>query len=87
MFFIHLLYSVDISLFLQFLRRISTVLSQQRTSPLFSCSVTRCDSSLVSFCYSPVYFISRIHLHSGYYYYDHVTIGVLWPSWFTEILI
>ena len=25
-------------------------------------SVKGCDSSLVSFCYSPVYFISRVHI-------------------------
>ena len=24
-------------------------------------------------------------LHYGYYYYDYVVIGVLRPSWFTEI--
>ena len=24
-----------------------------------------------------VYFLSRMQLHSGYYYYDYVTIGVL----------
>ena len=33
-------------------------------------SVTGCDFPLGSFCYSPVYFLSRMHLHSGYYYYD-----------------
>ena len=49
-------------------------------------SVTGCDSSLGSFCYSPVYFLSRMYLHSGYYYYDYVVIGVLRPSSFTEIL-
>ena len=27
-----------------------------------------------------------LHLLSGYYYYDYVVIGVLRPSWFTEIL-
>ena len=46
-------------------------------------SVTGCDSSLGSFCYSPVYFFSRMHLHSGSYYYHYVIIGVLrqgpWP--------
>ena len=40
-------------------------------------SVTGCDSSLGSFCYSPVYFLSRMHLHSGYYYYDYAIFGVL----------
>ena len=40
-------------------------------------SVTGCDSSLESFCYSPVYFLSRMHLHFCYYYYDYVVIGVL----------
>ena len=29
---------------------------------------------------------SFLHLLSGYYYYDYVVIGVLRPSWFTEIL-
>ena len=42
-------------------------------------SVTGCDSSLGSFCYSPVYFLSRMHLHSGY-----VVIGVLRSLWFTD---
>ena len=28
-----------------------------------------CDSYLGSFCYSPVYFLSRIYLYSVYYYY------------------
>ena len=27
-----------------------------------------------------------LHLLSGYYYYDYVVIGVLRPSWFTDIL-
>ena len=27
-----------------------------------------------------------LHLLYGYYYYDFVVIGVLRPSWFTEIL-
>ena len=49
-------------------------------------SVTGCDRSLESFCYSPVYFPSRMHLHSGDYYCDYVVICVLRPSWFTEIL-
>ena len=49
-------------------------------------SVTGCDSSRGSFCYSPVYFLSHMHLHSGYYYYDYVVIGVLRPLWFKEIL-
>ena len=49
-------------------------------------SDTGCDFSLGSFCYSPVYFLWRMHLHSGCYYYDYVVIGVLRPSWFTEIL-
>ena len=42
-------------------------------------SVTGCDSSLRSFCYPPVYFLSRMHLHSGHYYYDYVVRGVLRP--------
>ena len=42
-------------------------------------SATGYDSSLGSFCYSPVYFLSRMHLHSGYYYYDYAVIGVLRP--------
>ena len=42
-------------------------------------SVTGCDSSLGSFCYSPVYFLSRTHLHFGYYYYHFVVIGMLRP--------
>ena len=42
-------------------------------------SVTGCDSSLGSFCHSPVYFLLRMHLHSGYYYYDNVVVGVLRP--------
>ena len=40
-------------------------------------SVKACDSSLGSFCYSPVYFLSHVHLHYAYYYYDYVVIGVL----------
>ena len=49
-----------------------------RSSPVFSPGfllfspdelITGCDSSLGSFCYSPVYFLSRMHLHSGYRYY------------------
>ena len=67
-------------------------------NPLFSCSfagcilfspmawVTGCDSSLGSFFCSPVYFLSRMHVLSCYYYYDYVVIGVLRPSWRTEIL-
>ena len=47
-------------------------------------SVTGCDSSLGRFCYSPVYFISRMRLY--YDYVVNVVIGVLRPSWFTEIL-
>ena len=27
-----------------------------------------------------------MHLHSGYYYYDYVVIGVQRPSWTAEIL-
>ena len=49
-------------------------------------SVTGCDSSLGSFCYSIAYFLLLMHLHSGYYYYDYANIGVLRPSWFTEKL-
>ena len=37
-------------------------------------SVTGRYSMLGSFCYSPVYFVSLMHLHSGYYYYDYVVI-------------
>ena len=41
-------------------------------------------------CYSPVYFFPRMqHLHSGYYCYDYVVIGVLRAPealWFIEIL-
>ena len=43
--------------------------------------VTRC----LGVCFSLVCFISSMHLHSGYYYYDYVVIGVPNPSWFTEI--
>ena len=42
-------------------------------------SVTGYDSSHGSFCYSPVYYLSCMHLHSSYYYYDYVVIGVLRP--------
>ena len=42
-------------------------------------SVTGCDSSLRSFCYFSVCFLSRMHLHLGYYYYNYVVIGVLRP--------
>ena len=49
-------------------------------------SVTGCDFRLGSFCYSSVYFLSGMHLHSGYYYYDYVVIGVLRSSLFNEIL-
>ena len=44
-------------------------------------SVAGCDSSLWSFCYSHVYFLSLMHLHSGYYCYDFVIIGVPRPLW------
>ena len=44
-------------------------------------SLTGCDSLFGSFCYSPVYFLSRMHLHFGYYYYNYVIIGVLGPLW------
>ena len=43
-------------------------------------SVTGCDSLLGSFSYSQVYFLSRMHLHSCYYYYNYVISGVLRPS-------
>ena len=56
--------------------------------PLFSPmgSVTGCDFLIGSFCYSPLYFLSRMHLLFGYYYYDYVAMGVLRPLWFTGIL-
>ena len=44
-------------------------------------SVTGCDSWFGSICYSPVYFLSSMNLHSGYYYYRYVIIGVLRPLW------
>ena len=44
-------------------------------------SVMGCVSSLRSFCYSPVCFLSRMHLHFSYYYYAYVIIGVLRPLW------
>ena len=28
-------------------------------------------------CYTIVYFLSRLHLHSGYYYYDYEAIDVV----------
>ena len=49
-------------------------------------SVMGCDSSLGSFCYSPVYFLSRMHLLSGYYFFDYVIEYVLINLWLTEIL-
>ena len=35
--------------------------------------------------FSSVLHFAFLHLHSGYYYYDYVVIGVLRPSWLTEI--
>ena len=64
---------------LLFLRRISTVVLLQGINHGMWLQ-------LWSFCYSKVYFLSRMHFHSGYYYYDYVVIDVLRPSWFTEII-
>ena len=45
-------------------------------------SVTGCDSSIGSFCYSRIILhIVFMHLRSGYYYYYYVIMGVLRPLW------
>ena len=45
-------------------------------------SVTGCDSSLESFCYSRmILHLKFMHLRSGYYYYDYVIVGMLRLSW------
>ena len=67
------------------------LLGSDKLSPVSSTvfhkgSVTGCDSSLWSFCDYPVYFLSCMHLHFGYYYYDCAVMGVLRLSLFTVIL-
>ena len=49
--------------------------------------VTGCDSSLAweFLLFKSVLHFAFLHLLSGYYYYGYVVIGVLRPSWFTEI--
>ena len=48
--------------------------------------ITEWDSSLGSVYYFLVHFIPRMHLHSGYHYYNHVIIGVLGPQWILKVL-
>ena len=50
-------------------------------------SVTGSDSSLGSFCYSPVLHFALMHLLSGYYYsiIGSMHSSLLRPSWLTEV--
>ena len=62
-----------------FLRRISTVLSQGISHGM----------RLLAWeflLFKSILHFAFLYLLSGYYYYDYVVIGVLRPSWFTDIL-
>ena len=65
-----------------------------RSSPVslqdFYCSLPRDQSRDVTprwefLLIKGVLHFAFLHLLSGYYYYDYVVIGVLRPSWLTEI--
>ena len=74
-----LLYLTWFYALLLFLRRISTVLSQGTSHGVWQIAW---EFLLIK---SVLYFAFFLHLLSGYYYYDYVVIGVLRPSWLTEI--
>ena len=74
-----IVFDMVLNALLLFLRRISTVLSQ-------GISYGTWLLAWEFLLFKSILHFAFLHLLSGYYYYDYVVIGVLRPSWFTEIL-